>query len=245
MPASAHWRFRPGLSPTVAAALLVTFFLAAGHWQWDKATHKRALQAQIDAGRTAAPLAMPTSLVGDTQALRYRRLTARGEYEPAHQILLDNRVLHEQAGYDVITPLRLAGSPMHVLVNRGWVAALGDRRQLPRVETPTGSVEVTGMAVVPGTRFFTLGTEAQNTPMQWQSVWQNLDMARFGRAVPFPIQPIVIQLDADNRMAGGFTREWPRPDERLQTHLNYAVQWWTFAATTLVLWLVLNFRRTS
>jgi len=60
--------------------------------------------------------------------------------------------------------------------------------------------------------------------------------------VSFPLQPVVLQLDADSP-AGGFVREWPRPDDRRQTNLGYALQWWSFAATTVVLWLLLNFRK--
>jgi len=241
---SARRRFQPRLWPTVAAALLVPLFFSAGQWQWNKAARKSALQQQVDARGAAPAIPVPTSLIVDTQSVLYRRLVAHGQYEPERQILIDNRILHEQAGYHVITPLRLEGSDVRLLVNRGWVPALADRRQLPQISTPTGTIEVTGTAIVPGTRFLTLGADAQSSKADWQSVWQNLDMERFGKAVSFPLQPIVIQLDPDNRTAGGFAREWSRPDARRQSNLNYAIQWWTFAATTVVLWLVLNFRKT-
>ena len=133
---------------------------------------------------------------------------------------------------------------MRLLVNRGWVPALAEHNQVPQVATPTGTVEVSGTAVVPNTRFITLGADDVNNKIEWQSVWQNLDLGRFGKAVNFPLQPIVIELDAAST-AGGFVREWRRPDERLETHLGYALQWWSFAAITVVLWLVVNFRRTS
>jgi len=239
----ARRRFRPHFWPTVAAALLVPLFISAGQWQWNKAARKDALQHQLDARRAAPAIPIPESLIVDVQSLLYRRLVAHGQYEPEHQILIDNRILHEQAGYDVITPLRLASSDVRLLVNRGWVAAYADHQQLPPIRTPIGDVEVTGTAIVPGTRFFTLGAEDNDHAAAWRSVWQNLDMAQFSKSVRFPVQPIVIQLDPDNSSAGGFVREWSRPDESLQTNLNYAIQWWTFAATTVVLWLVLNFRK--
>ncbi|GAB2905297.1 SURF1 family protein [Uliginosibacterium flavum] len=236
-------RFQPRLWPTLAAALLVPLFMAAGQWQWNKANSKKALQQQLDAGGAASALQMPTARV-DAAALRYRKILAQGQYEPKHQILIDNRIQQGRAGYEVITPLRLEGSEMRVLVNRGWIPALPDRRQTPQISTPAGRIEISGTGIIPGTRFFTLGTDATGAASQWQSVWQNLDMARFGKAVSFPVQPIIIQLDPDST-AGGFVREWQRPDERLQTNLNYAIQWWTFAATTVVLWLVVNFRKPS
>jgi len=185
---------------------------------------------------------MPTIRV-DAEALRYRKLVARGHFEPQYQVLIDNRTYRGQAGYHVVTPLRLEGSDMRVLVNRGWVPLQADRGTLPQIATPSGIVDVAGMAVVPGTRFFTLGKDdAKETQGAWQSIWQNLDLAHYGKVVSFPLQPVVLQLDADSP-AGGFVREWPRPDDRRETNLGYALQWWSFAATTVVLWLLLNFRK--
>jgi len=232
-------RFRPRLWPTLAAALLVPLFVAAGQWQWTKAAAKTARQQQLDARSAEPAIAMPGTPV-DAQSLRDRKVVARGRYEPEQQILIDNRIHHEHAGYHVVTPLHLEDSETRVLVNRGWVPAPADHRQLPRVETPLGFVEVRGTAVLPASRFFTLGADGTNS--EWQSVWQNLDLARYERSVGFPIQPLVVELDAHSE-AGGFVREWRRPDERIQTNLGYALQWWAFAATTAVLWLVVNFRR--
>ncbi len=236
-------RFQPRLWPTLAAALLVPLFIAAGQWQWTKATIKANLQKELDARGVEPAIQIPSTRV-DAQSLLYRKIVAQGRYEPQHQILIDNRMHRGQAGYHVITPLRLEGSEIRVLINRGWVPARADHRLVPLIATPSGSVEVSGSASVPGSRFFTLEADNASIKSEWQSVWQNLDMERYSQAVNFPIQPIVIQLDAQSA-AGGFVREWPRPDERLQTNLNYAIQWWSFAATTVVLWLVVNYRKPS
>ena len=235
-------RFRPRLWPTLAAALLLPLFIAAGQWQWTKAQSKTLLQRQLDARGAEPPLLMTATLV-DAQSLRYRKVIARGRYEPESQILIDNRTHREHAGYHVVTPLRLDGSPVRLLVNRGWVAAPADRRQLPQFDTPREVVEVEGTAVVPASRFFTLGA-ASDRHDESSGVWQNLDLARYAQGVAFPIQPVVVELDAASE-AGGFVRAWRRPDERIYVNLGYALQWWAFAATTVVLWLVVNFRRAA
>ncbi len=222
-------------------ALLVPLFMAAGQWQWNKASLKSAQQQAHDTRAAEALLRMPATPVS-ADDMRFRRIVAQGHYEPERQILIDNMIHRQQAGYHVITPLRIEGSDMRLLINRGWVPALADHRQVPQIATPAGRVEIYGTAIVPGTRFFTLGEN--RAPSEWQSVWQNLDLQRYGQSVGFAVQPVVIQLDPDNASAG-FVREWRRPDARVQTNLNYAIQWWTFAATTLALWLVFSFRRPS
>lgn len=232
-------RFRPRLLTTLLSIALIALFISFGQWQWSKATVKGDLQTLLDTRSAEPAISMPL-VPADAQAMRYRQIITRGHYETEHQILLDNRVHREQAGYHVITPLRIENSDMRVLVNRGWVPALAEHSQTPQVATPAGLVEVSGMAIIPGTRYFTLGAESAGGG--WQTVWQNLDLPRYSKAVNFPLQPVIIQLSPEST-TGGFAREWPRPDERIERHVGYALQWWGFALATVLIWLVVNFRR--
>jgi surfeit locus 1 family protein len=75
----------------------------------------------------------------DPESLRYRRVILRGTYDAPRQVLIDNRLHQERAGYHVITPLRLEGSSMHVLVNRGWLPAAADHRIQPLADRAAGN----------------------------------------------------------------------------------------------------------
>lgn len=239
-PAKAGRRvFRPRLWPTLAAIALIPVFIALGQWQWKKASIKGDLQAELDR-RSAQPPRRLSAADADTDAatLRFRQVTVRGHYEPLRQIFIDNRLYREQAGYHVLTPLRIEGSTARVLVNRGWIPASVDHRQVPEVLTPSGALELQGTAIVPGTRFFTLAPEAPG----WHAVHQNLDLARYRQETGGSLLPIVIQLDPADP-GGGFVRDWPRPSERLEQHLSYALQWWGFAFATVAIWLAVNWRR--
>lgn len=217
-------------------AVLVGAFVSLGLWQWRKFEAKTALQAELDARSRSAVVDMPGEPVG-AESLRYRHVRLRGSFDPDRQILIDNRVHRERAGYHVVTPLRLAGSEMRVLVNRGWIPAGADHGSVPAVATPAGAVELTGIAVVPGNRFFTLAPPAS----AWQPVWQNLDLPAYSAAAPWPVQPVVVQLDAGS--PHGFAREWPRPDERAEMHRSYALQWFGFALASVGIWLWFALRR--
>lgn len=221
-------------------AFLLPAFISLGLWQWRKAEAKTALQTELDSRSHDAAIAMPMTLLNaaDIESLRHRRIMLRGTYDAAHQVLIDNRLYREQAGYHVITPLRLEGSTMHVLVNRGWLPAAADHRILPTAEVPAGSIELTGIAVVPAQRFFNLAAQPTSG---WEPVWQNLDLARFSEVLPYPLQPVLIQLDAS--APGGYLREWPRPDERADRHRSYALQWFGFAVASLGIWAYLLWRR--
>jgi surfeit locus 1 family protein len=41
----------------------------------------------------------------------------------------------------------------------------------------------------------------------------------------------------------GYAREWRPPGIEPRRHYSYAVQWWSFAVLTAVLWIVLALRR--
>ena len=167
-----------------------------------------------------------TAVPVDAEVLHGRPVRLRGRFETEYQFFVDNRVHRDQAGYHVITPLRLEGSDRRILVNRGWIPALARHSDVPQVDTPTGPVTLDGVTMVPGHRFFTLGTEAASAG--WPAVWQNLDLERFARLAGVPVQPVIVQLDPS--APAGFAREWPRADERYERHLSYAYQWYGFGA---------------
>lgn len=232
------WCFRPKLLPTLAFLVLLPGFIQLGFWQYGKAEKKLALQASLDQRSRGPLVAMPTTPVA-AEAMAYRRVSLRGHFDSTRQILVDNRVYQERAGFHVVTPLQLAGSDMRVLVNRGWIPAADNHAQLPQPATPEGSVEVHGLVVMPPSKFFTLGAEP--AAGSWQRVWQNLDLARYRQAVDFPLQPVLVLLDADSD--AGFVRDWPRPDERVEKNLGYAWQWWGFAAALVAIYIFVNLQR--
>ena len=156
----------------------------------------------------------------------------------AQEFHLAPRYWQGQFGYGLITPLKLADGRV-LLVNRGWIPALARHADIPQVATPTAPVALHGIAVVPGSRFFTLG--GAPAAGAWQPVWQNLELARFAGSAPYPVQPVILQLAAD--APAGFVRDWPRPDERFERHLSYAWQWYGFAASAVLIWFALAWRR--
>lgn len=217
-------------------------FIHLGQWQQGKAERKQTAQAALDAQRSHGRISLPATLIQDAESLRYAPVTVRGEFDPTHQILVDNRVHNEVAGYHVLTPLRIVGTDVRVLINRGWIPAPANHSEVPQVETPRGEVEVTGTAVIPGTRFFELQPPAASNG--WATVWQNLSLERFRNAVSWPLQPLVIEVDASaENNAFGFVRDWPRPDDRWEKHMSYALQWYGFAISAVLIWGYLAWRK--
>ncbi len=209
-----------------------------GFWQYHKAEEKRALQSAYDTRLTEDPVAVPES-VGNIEDWRYRRIHARGHYETAYQVLLDNQIEGESAGYHVITPFRAEGGKGLLLVDRGWIP-VGDRSSLPVIDTPAALVDVSGFAWVPSDKFYELApVQSSGT---WQPLWQNMDMALYRKLVPQPVLPFVLRLDASSQ-AGGFVRHWVIPSERIEVNIGYAWQWWGFSVALVAIWIFVNIRK--
>ncbi len=233
-------RFRPGLWPTLAVAVLAPSMVALGFWQLHRADEKQALQEEYDA-RANGPAVRIEPRMQRAEDLRFYRVTVRGTYDTANQLYIDNRVHQGRAGYHVVTPLRIEDSELRVLVNRGWLAVGPDRAQLPSAPVPTGLQEIKGVATVPADKPFRLGAEAA-LRSDGQTLWQHMDLVRFAASVRYPVQPVLVLLDADSA-AGGFTREWSRLDAGIAVHHGYAFQWFMLAATLLAIYLFLGWRR--
>ncbi len=229
------WQFAPTLWPTLAALLFFVLTLSLGNWQSGRADTKRALQARYDVAVREAPIHVGSALL-DRDSVLFRKLEVEGVFDDAHTILLDNRVMNGVAGYHVLTPLRIEGGTLALLVNRGWVATGRSREQVPVPPTPAGRVRLEGMAVDPHTRYVEL---APTTPHG--RVWQNLDFERYAAASGLNLQPVLL-LQTSN-LPDGLQRNWPRPDAGVDTHVSYAFQWYSLAATLAVLWLIMNVRR--
>ncbi|MGZ5597925.1 MAG: SURF1 family protein [Usitatibacter sp.] len=225
--------FSPGLWPTVGAVALIALTLWLARWQTERGDEKAARQSLLEA-RIHDPAVVLSGAVAQAEPLLYRRVRASGEWIPAGQIFVDNQVLDGKAGFDVVTPLRLAGGDGAVLVNRGWVARGPEYPRAPAVPVPAGRVEVSGTASLPPRRFLELSADTVAG-----GVWQNLSIERYRERFAIPVLPVVILSEGEP----GLVPIHESPDSGEAKHREYALTWLSLAVTTLVLWLALNVKR--
>ena len=212
------------------AAIVVC--IGAGNWQRERLHAKEALRAQLDHAARADPVALATLADdADWAALRYLPVIATGEFVADRQILIDNKVRAGRAGYDVVTPLKLADGRV-VLVDRGWTAQRASRSEVPAIPPPPGVVAVRGRISLPTTRYLELQRDSPEGAIR-----QNLDPARFAAATGLRVLPVVVEATVAPVPDDGLARERPPPDLGVDTHRIYMVQWYTFAALAAILWL--------
>ena len=204
------YSFRPRLWALALAAAACAAGIALGNWQSRRADDKRALAEHV------------------------QRIVVAGEFLPERTVLLDNKLRGGRAGYEVVAPLRLAEG-IHVLVNRGWVAAPPRREQLPQVVTPPGRLRIEGVVLSRLPRTLNLGGPAKGP------VRRSVELNEFAAESGLTLQAFVIQQHSDT--GDGLARDWPPLDAGIEKHRAYSFQWYSLAGLALVLGVVFSFRR--
>ena len=230
-------RFAPALSFTLVALVLAALFVRLGAWQWQRGEERAAAATRFARGAETV-LELGTRDPGETPL--YQRIGVEGELDATHQFLLDNRTFEGRAGYEVLTPLRRADAPA-LLVDRGWVPFTGSRARLPDVTvTAGGPLRLTGRVAVLPSPGLASGRAAPAGTGPWPKVTSYPDMAQLAAALGQPLSSRILLLDP--AAPDGYVRAWQPPGLPPLRHFSYAVQWWSFALATLVLWAVLSRR---
>jgi surfeit locus 1 family protein len=223
----------------LAVLLLLPVLLTLGFWQLDRAEQKRAWLTNLESALQRETIDLNTVQL-DYEALAHRRVVAHGRYDPAHQLLLDNQVRDKQPGYLVLTPLRLAGSDMAVLVDRGWVPLPPDRSQLPVVAVTAEPLVVHGVIDRGPSAGLKLGTATAESG--WPLRLQYLDFTLLDQRLPYRVLPYLVRLAPDQPQ--GYRRDWqPMTEKGPAMHIGYAVQWFGLALALVVIYLVVNTSR--
>jgi cytochrome oxidase assembly protein ShyY1 len=216
------------LIPALLILLVVVVTVRLGFWQRDRAHQKEALEARITQFENAPALPVSAAPVA-LKDVEFHRVKARGSFVADKVVYLDNRPYNDQPGFYVVMPFKLVDGG-YVLVNRGWLPRnLSSRETIAPYTTPSGEVEIEGIARADASRAFELG---QGGSAAHHLIRQNLDLAEYAAETGLPLQSFVIQQSGDAR--DGLVRDWPAPTTGVERNYGYMLQWWGMAAAALV-----------
>jgi cytochrome oxidase assembly protein ShyY1 len=223
---------------TALAVALCIAFVGLGRWQWQRG---QARQEEWDAFARGADEVRPLASSKLDDVTRFARVSLTGHFRPDRQFLLDNRTHAGVPGYEVLTPLELPDGRA-VLVDRGWVAFTGSRARLPNVSfAPAPVVTLVGRV----DNLPSAGLDYGRAPPVLNGSWPRLTsyprMSELSAALNRILERRIVLLDPS--AADGYVRAWQPPGLPPARHWAYAIQWWLFAATLVVLWSVASVRR--
>ncbi len=231
---------------TLIVLLAMSIMAALGFWQLDRLEQRRAFNQQRSVALAAPPLELTGAPLppGD---IRDRHALANGEFDYARQVAIRNQNHQGQPGFHLVTPLRISGSEMAVLVNRGWIPVAEANPATWRNLDEPGNGPQTG--TLQPTRRRPDGTVSE-IPQDTVTGWYRLDIEAIGQTLPYQLMPVVLQLGPANdnalnsRRSHGqsYSSALPLRLEQVVTldegnHFSYALQWFGFAITAAVVYI--------
>ncbi len=236
------FQFSPSVLPTVALALLLVLFLSLGTWQLNRADEKRTILHDYEhsARQSTGELTLP---IADPEKWRYRKVRVSGRFDNDRQLLLDNQVNRGQVGVNVLTPLKLPYKEQAVLVDRGWLPLGSDRSRLPDIDVITEPIALTGTVYVPYKQAFHLGGIDDDDRFGWPRLIQYLDFNEISERLGYRVAPLTIRLDPSS--PHGYRRNWQPVPIKPDTHTAYAMQWFTLAGVSIIIYFALSLKRTE
>ncbi|MDW3219120.1 MAG: SURF1 family protein [Acidimicrobiales bacterium] len=216
---------------------MIVLMVNLGFWQLRRLDERKALNAEVQAAIEAEPVPLEDLL--DTEPADHRPVLVRGTYEPDLSVLVANRTHESQAGYWLVTAVRLEDG-RRVMVSRGWVprswVAGNDSRA---IETPQGDIEILGRvnASVGGGRI------GEATDIGIVEITR-LDLARVEEVLAIDdLGTVWVQLVEQAPPLGDLPVPVPPPGLDEGSHLSYAFQWFFFSAATIVAYALILHRR--
>jgi cytochrome oxidase assembly protein ShyY1 len=242
---------RPGwVAAHAGIVVLAIAFALLGRWQWDVG-HKVAplTAAELAAWRTPEPVGSVITASGLNGTQVGRAVSVAGSYDSARQLLVPGRSLGGKTGYYVLAPL-VTGSGQAIVVNRGFLAAVGDT--VPAVPAaPAGRLTVTGWAAEPEST--TGEVNANGIAQQQQSATataadeiQYVSPAVLVNRWPYHLPDAYVTATDRASLAGGLSLiPAPLPPHGTSwdlLNICYAFQWWLFIVI-LGSWYAVYLRR--
>jgi surfeit locus 1 family protein len=230
-----------GLLFLAGSLVLAVVFSRLGLWQVSRLRERRALNAAAAAARGLAPLALddPTKAAGlSSAALNNRRVEITGRYDHAAEVVIRGQSEGGVPGVRLVTPLRPLRGDTAILVQRGYVTS-GNARSVDLVP-----LHEEGVRTVKGIAFLQPDTGVRGEPLEQdgQLTWRRIDLAQLRARLPYPLYSWVVLQTPDSTLP-----RLPRRDDAPALddgpHLSYAVQWFSFAITAVVVGGIIGFRK--
>jgi len=217
---------------------VMTFGL--GTWQIYRRQWKISVIDNLATRTSATPIPLPDNLE-DLTDMEYRKFELIGTFQHDKEVYVGPRSAVEdknapstggllssgQSGYHVITPFKISGSDLTVLVNRGWVS----RNKMNPATRPKGQtdseIRLVGLYRSPEKR---APFVPQNRPGR---LFHYRDVESMSRLLD--TAPVYFDADSDSTVPDG-----PIGGQTVVTvrneHMSYILTWYSLSIVTSYLW---------
>ena len=210
------------------ATILTLIFLRLGFWQIGRLHQRQALNAELASRAVGSPIEL-SHLPTDTAKAHYRHVRIDGTYDYANEIYLTLRSREGSPGINIVTPVRFTGNDTALLLVRGWVYSPDGITVDPAKWRERPSANGAGFVeTYPPPR-----SGANQSPTH-PNAYRWLDRQTLERRFRYPLKPyyVVLTTPGDTMKSDPPRLGVPPMDEG--PHRSYAIQWFSFAAISII-----------
>ena len=195
-----HFNF--SLKTTLLCGALALGMIRASVWQWDRHIQKQELIATLQATlrRDVTPLQELVASKPPWEQETWRRVQVSGTYDFEREVIVHrNRGANDQAGFHVITPLKIDSSEHYVLVDRGFIPLGRQEREYRKRYNTNPRVEIYGLIKAssePNSLARVLGPKdpAVGPGVPWADLWKRVNIALMQKQLPYPVLPVYLEV---------------------------------------------------
>lgn len=201
----------------IVGVILALIMCRLSYWQWGRHLEKveliDSMHRRISKPTISLNVVLSSSeansknddLVKDADSSNYsdlvhRRVTLRGVYDFDYEVVLRNRRYDGIPGVHAITPLKLSGTNIAILVNRGFIPLdLADKEKRKKFQKTVTEVDIYGLvkgANEPGTfkRIFAPKDKKAGADLPWVDTWLRVDIRNIESQLPYKLANIYVEV---------------------------------------------------
>ena len=233
------YRFNFTLPLTIAFLIVFSILIKLGLWQLERADHKKNLNESYKLRQAEKVIDLNDhKSINSKESILWRRVSLNGSFYKEKNLIVDNQIFKHEAGFNILTPFKIDGTGMTILINRGWHKNLINREQIPVITSVDGINQINGYAVkipVPGINLGGSNIEIINASL---ARFQRINVDEINNFYQANFLPYMVYLNPliDDEYISNF--KLPVPDS--EKNYGYAFQWFAFALTLLIIFLRLG-----
>ena len=184
------------LVPTIAFIVAFICFIQLGFWQLERASEKNNINDNYTLRQDDSLINLnSTNSINNKEALLWRRTEVNGSFLNKKNIILDNQIFNQIAGFNILTPFLIKDSNYVVLINRGWQPNLARRDLIPNIQNLEGNIILKGNIAKFPTSGISLGQNNIETLNSSVFRMQRLDFDELKYFLTFNLLPYMVYID--------------------------------------------------
>ena len=235
--------FNYKLLPSLVFIIFFTLFIKLGFWQLDRADQKKIINMAFveRQNQPAIPLNKETIQMPIIDII-WHHVTISGEFLNDKNIILDNQVVQEKAGFLIYTPFKILDSNKIILVNRGWYPLSNSRNDVPNIPPIKGAQAIEGEINQMPSSGISLGKVITEKLDESSFRLQKMDYEVLSSLIGKDLMRYIVKLkkpifDKTYVIDLGI----PVPDS--DKNYGYAFQWFAMAFTLFIIFIKLGLKK--